>query len=115
MLWLGKRQNVPATFGATNSIRCEPALALPILVRQALSRKPINYSKLASELEMPNPRNLDYVLGSVGSALNNISQRRKWGSRKHPHIQSLVINKNTRLPGLVSTISWPVEMLTTEG
>jgi len=47
--------------------------ALPLLVRQALANQPIFYSDLANELEMPNPRNLNYVLGSIGQTLQEIS------------------------------------------
>ena len=43
-------------------------LAFPMLVRQALAGKPLTYEDLAEELEMPNPRNLNYVLGSIGNA-----------------------------------------------
>ncbi len=43
--------------------------ALPLLVRQALANQPILYSDLAQELDMPNPRNLNYVLGSIGYTL----------------------------------------------
>ncbi len=44
-------------------------LTLPLLVRQAKAEEPITYENLASELGMPNPRNLNYVLGSIGKAL----------------------------------------------
>lgn len=71
--------------------------ALPILVRQALSRKPIVYEALAAELGMPNPRNLNYVLGSIGATLNELASDPDWG--EIPHIQSLVINQQRRLPG----------------
>lgn len=71
--------------------------ALPILVRQALSRKPIFYEALAAELGMPNPRNLNYVLGSIGATLNELASDPEWG--EIPHIQSLVINQQRRLPG----------------
>ena len=71
--------------------------ALPILVRQAASRHPIFYEDLAAEMGMTNPRNLNYVLGSVGTTLNELSQKRKWG--RIPHLQSLVINKTKKLPG----------------
>lgn len=71
--------------------------ALPILVRQALSRKPIFYEALAVELGMPNPRNLNYVLGSIGTTLNELASDPEWG--EIPHIQSLVINQHRRLPG----------------
>ena len=71
--------------------------AFPILVRQALSRKPIFYEALAIELGMPNPRNLNYVLGSIGTTLNELSLDSDWG--EIPHIQSLVINQHQGLPG----------------
>lgn len=71
--------------------------ALPILVRQAHSRKPIFYKDLANELGMPNPRNLNYVLGSIGTTLNEISDSHYL--EDIPHIQSLVINQHKQLPG----------------
>lgn len=70
--------------------------ALPLLVRQAAAGRPIYYSALAEELGMPNPRNLNYVLGSVGQAMVRLSK--KWKS-KVPPIQCLVVNKATGLPG----------------
>lgn len=70
--------------------------ALPILVRQARAHRPICYLDLAIELGMPNPRNLNFVLGSIGQALKGLS--RQW-KEQVPAIQCLVINKNTGLPG----------------
>ncbi|MDR6680202.1 hypothetical protein [Pseudomonas oryzihabitans] len=70
--------------------------ALPLLVRQAEAGAPVFYSDLAEELGMPNPRNLNYVLGSIGQSLERLSKA--WKS-KVPPIQCLVINKNTGLPG----------------
>jgi hypothetical protein len=70
--------------------------ALPLLVRQAAASKPIFYSALAEELGMPNPRNLNYVLGSIGQAMIRLSK--KWKT-KIPPIQCLVVNKATGLPG----------------
>ena len=70
--------------------------ALPILVRQAQAGTPISYSDLAAELGMPNPRNLNYVLGSIGQTLINLTE--VW-NEKVPPIQCLVIAKNTGLPG----------------
>lgn len=70
--------------------------ALPLLVRQAAAAKPIFYSALAEELGMPNPRNLNYVLGSIGQAMVGLSK--KWKT-KVPPIQCLVVNKATGLPG----------------
>lgn len=71
-------------------------LALPILVRQAYAAEPITYGDLASELGMPNPRNLNYVLGSIGQSM--IAIGKKWKSEVPP-IQCLVVNKSTGLPG----------------
>ncbi|SIQ12484.1 hypothetical protein SAMN05421829_102378 [Aromatoleum tolulyticum] len=70
--------------------------ALPVLVRQAFSGKPIFYKQLADELGMQNPRNLNFVLGSVGKSLIDLGQ--KW-SEKIPPIQCLVINRSEELPG----------------
>ncbi len=70
--------------------------ALPLLVRQAEAAAPIFYSALALELGMPNPRNLNYVLGCIGQTLEILSKQWK---EKIPPIQALVVNKNTGLPG----------------
>lgn len=70
--------------------------ALPLLVRQAMASTPIVYEDLAHELKMLNPRNLNYVLGSIGQTLLNLSEH--WDIEVPP-IQCLVVNKNTRLPG----------------
>lgn len=70
--------------------------ALPLLVRQATASTPIIYEDLAHELKMPNPRNLNYVLGSIGKTLLNLTEH--WDIEVPP-IQCLVVNKNTRLPG----------------
>jgi len=70
--------------------------ALPILVRQALVSQKITYSDLADELKMPNPRNLNYVLGLIGNTLLKISEEWK---EEIPPIQSIVINKQTEMPG----------------
>lgn len=70
--------------------------ALPILVRQAKAGVPICYSDLAEELGMPNPRNLNYVLGSIGRSLERVSE---YWKEKIPPIQCLVVNKSTGFPG----------------
>ena len=72
--------------------------ALPILVRQAKSKHPIFYKNLADELGMPNPRNLDYVLGDIGRTLSALSEGKNW-SLDIPQIQALVINQKTGMPG----------------
>ena len=70
--------------------------AFPLLVRQAEAGQTVFYSSLAEELEMLNPRNLNYVLGSIGQTLKNLS---KVWKESIPPIQCLVINKVTGLPG----------------
>ena len=70
--------------------------ALPLLVRQARAANTISYSDLASELQIPNPRNLNNVLGCIGHSLSRLSNRWK---EKIPMIQFVVVNKNTKLPG----------------
>lgn len=70
--------------------------AFPLLVRQAQAGVPIFYSYLAEELKMPNARNLNYVLGSIGRSLELLSKEWK---EKVPPIQCLVVNKSTGLPG----------------
>lgn len=80
--------------------------AFPILVRQALATTPVTYEDLARELQMPNPRNLNFVLGCVGRSLQILEQQ--WGE-SIPPLQSLVINKNTRIPG--EGIDWFIEDL----
>jgi hypothetical protein len=70
--------------------------ALPLLVRQAEAKNTILYSDLAEELDMPNPRNLNYVLGSIGQTLQELTE--EWGT-EIPPIQCIVINKNDGLPG----------------
>lgn len=69
---------------------------LPILVRQAEVRQPVFYEALAQEVEMPNPRNLNYPLGCIGRTLNEIGT--EWGYDVPP-IEALVVNQATRLPG----------------
>jgi hypothetical protein len=71
-------------------------VALPILVRQAQAGSSIRYAELGAELGMSNARNLNYVLGSVGQAIKDLSKQ--W-RQEIPSINCLVINKNTGLPG----------------
>jgi hypothetical protein len=70
--------------------------ALPILVRQARAGETIMYSDLAEELQMPNPRNLNFVLGAAGQAVDDYAERQ--GIRV-PRLTALVVNKATGLPG----------------
>lgn len=69
--------------------------ALPILVRQAKAGKSIIYSYLAQEIGMPNPRNLNRVLGCIGQSLEKLMEDR---NEVVPPIQCLVKNKMTGLP-----------------
>jgi hypothetical protein len=69
---------------------------LPYLVRQAKARQTIYYSNLAKEVDIPNPRNLNYILGSIGNALIALSEQTKTDI---PPIQCVVINKRQELPG----------------
>ena len=70
--------------------------ALPYLVRQAKAGQTIYYSDLAQELDVPNPRNLNYVLGAIGNALIDLTERTKI---EIPAIQCIVVNKKEELPG----------------
>lgn len=78
--------------------------SLPILVRQATSGRAITYGELANELSMPNPRNLNYVLGSIGQTLIDLDKRLE---KEIPPIQCLVINQATGLPG--SGVGWFID------
>jgi hypothetical protein len=71
-------------------------LVLPYLVRQAKAGRTIFYSQLAKEVEIPNERNLNYVLGAIGRALIGLGKKEK---SEIPPLQCLVINKRFGLPG----------------
>ena len=70
--------------------------ALPLLVALAKQKETTYYKTLAKKLGAPNPRNMNYVLGSVGQTLIQLEKR--WGT-KIPPIQCLVINQAEELPG----------------
>lgn len=94
---MAKTAEVASNFHGDQLYQRRARLALPILVRQALAGNPIVYEDLAVELDMPNPRNLNYPLGCIGEVLNVLAK--EWGS-EIPHIQALVVNKGTGLLGL---------------
>lgn len=71
-------------------------VTLPFLVRQAKAGMPIYYSDLAKEIGIKNPRNLDFILGSIGNTLTEFGERHKLSI---PAIQCLVINQKDDLPG----------------
>ena len=70
--------------------------ALPLLVRQAKSQKTIFYADLAEELGITNPRNLNFVLGSVGQSILRLAREQ---GEEIPPIQCLVVNQADGLPG----------------
>lgn len=82
---------------------------LPYLVRQAKAGQTIFYSDLAEEIDIPNPRNLNFILGSIGKALLKLGKRTKTDI---PPIQCLVVNKNTGLPG--EGIGWFISISKTD-
>lgn len=86
--------SAPITGDSLYQVRARATL--PILIRQAKAGATIFYSDLAKELGMPNPRNLNYVLGSIGQTLELLSAKRQM---KVPPIQCLVVNKASGLPG----------------
>jgi hypothetical protein len=65
-------------------------------VRQAKAQRTIFYADLAEELGMSNPRNLNFVLGSVGQSLVQLEKER---GEAIPPIQFLVVNQADGLPG----------------
>lgn len=69
---------------------------LPLIVWYALNKKKIYYSDLAKEAMIPNPRNLNYILGCIGSALVELED--EWDA-DIPPIQCIVVNKATGIPG----------------
>jgi HNH endonuclease len=70
--------------------------ALPILVSAAASWDTLIYQDLARRLNMPNPRNLDYVLGCIGREIEVLANLWKV---EIPPIEIIVINKSESLPG----------------
>jgi len=70
--------------------------ALPKLVRQAKAEETIFYSDLAHELGMPNPRNLNKVLGAVADVIRKL--RKTW-KKPVPWLNFVVVNRHTGMPG----------------
>ncbi len=70
--------------------------AIPILVDRALSGLTIFYGDLAAELGVERGRNMNYVLGCVGTTLDEFSEI--W-REDIPLLQALAVNKATNLPG----------------
>ncbi|MFM2411541.1 MAG: hypothetical protein RL481_2369 [Pseudomonadota bacterium] len=93
---MAKTAEIATGFDGDKLYQRRARLVLPILVRQAKADQPIYYEDLADEVGMPNPRNLNYPLGCIGDALNDLSA--EWED-EIPHIQALVKNQHTNLPG----------------
>jgi hypothetical protein len=70
--------------------------ALPLLVRQSQVGQTIFYGELSDEMKMPNARNLNFVLGAIGTSLTALGK--SWGEEVPP-LQALVVNRATGLPG----------------
>lgn len=103
----GGASNEPdSAFGGSKLYVERSRKALPILVRHAKAEKKLSYSDLAAELEMSNPRNLNYVLGHIGREIQKLA--RLWKT-EIPPIQCLVVNKSTGLPG--EGIGWFISQL----
>jgi hypothetical protein len=66
------------------------------LVGRAKAGRTVTYGQLARELKMPNPRNLNPLLGAVGRELQALG--RKW-KEDVPPLECLVINKAKETPG----------------
>jgi putative restriction endonuclease len=68
----------------------------PLLVNLARGHATATYAEIARQLKMASPRNLNYVLGSVGASLTELSK--KW-DELIPPIEALVVSSETDLPG----------------
>jgi len=93
---MAKTAEIATGFHGDKLYQKRARIVLPILVRQAKADQPIFYEDLAQEVGMSNARNLNYPLGCIGDALNLLSA--DWGD-EIPHIQALVKNHQTNLPG----------------
>lgn len=70
--------------------------ALPFLVRQAKARKPIFYSSLAEIIDISNERHFNKILDAIAISIEEL---RVISKKNIPHIEDIVINKTTELPG----------------
>lgn len=93
---MAKTSEIATNFHGNQPYQQRARSVLPLLVRQAKAHQPIYYDNLAEEVGMPNPRNLNFPLGCIGDALNEVAD--EWDAEV-PHIQSIVINRATDLPG----------------
>ncbi len=75
--------------------------AFPILIHLAKVREFITYGELAKKINVSNPRNLNYPLGSVWVTLYELQEewRVEIPQIDIPYLTSLVVNKDTGHPG----------------
>jgi hypothetical protein len=69
--------------------------ALPLLVAHAKAKTTVTYGQFSREMKMLNPRNLNWVLGALGSELKILEK--KW-NEKIPPLNCLVLNKYDGTP-----------------
>jgi len=89
-------REIAKTLWGTAKYQQRARLALPLLVKLARAGKTNTYGEFARRLRMPNARNLNFVLGSVGGTIEALS--REWGE-EIPPIEALIINRQTGSPG----------------
>lgn len=70
--------------------------AIPVLIERALLGMTVRYQELANELGVERGRNMNYVLGCVGSSLDELAEKL---DEDIPLLQSLVVNQTGR-PGI---------------
>lgn len=85
--------DMPISGGSKSKKRAR--IILPILVRQAMARQKIPYGKLGEEIGVHH-RALRYPLGYIRKMLGKLGKQWK---EEIPHIQGLVVNQDTGLPG----------------
>ena len=61
--------------------------------------KKLGANQLAKELDMPNARNLNFVLGCIRDAIIELNELLPEGKEKIPLINGIVVNQQTGLPG----------------
>lgn len=83
-------------FSGSRPYQVKAREAFPYLVELAKSHTTRTYSDLARKILLRNPRNCDYVLGSVAEAL---ALYRATIAPDVPHLTAVIVGTNSRLPG----------------
>ena len=80
--------------------------ALQILVPLAKAKRRVSYGRLGKWIGVPNAQNMNMPLDLIGNRLRELG-----GKGEIPQIQSIVVNKNTGMPGdgIYSHINGTVE------